>query len=72
MLAVHGGVDLARPLQSRRAWESWLLWVLVNLISIPLYAVRGLWIFAALYLILLALSLWGLRDWITARKAARA
>jgi nicotinamide mononucleotide transporter len=60
----------AQTLQSRRNWENWILWVLVNLLSIPLYAVRGLWIFTGLYVVLLALCVWGLSDWIKARKAA--
>lgn len=62
----------AQTLQSRRHWENWVLWILVNLLSIPLYAVRGLWIFTTLYLVLLVLSVWGLSDWIKAGKSARA
>ncbi|MES2988777.1 MAG: nicotinamide riboside transporter PnuC [Burkholderiales bacterium] len=62
----------AQTLQSRRNWESWVLWMLVNLISIPLYAVRELWIFTGLYIVLLALCVWGLSDWVKARQNARA
>ncbi|RYY29451.1 MAG: nicotinamide riboside transporter PnuC [Sphingomonadales bacterium] len=62
----------AQTLQSRRNEESWWLWILVNLLSIPLYAARGLWIFAALYVVLLSLCFWGLNDWAKARKEARA
>ncbi|UZK67458.1 nicotinamide riboside transporter PnuC [Sphingomonas sp. M1-B02] len=59
----------AQTLQSRRNWETWVLWIMVDLIAVPLYAVKGLWLTAGLYLIFLALSAWGLRDWVKARRA---
>jgi nicotinamide mononucleotide transporter len=58
----------AQILQSRRNWESWLLWILVDLLAVPLFAVKGLWPTAGLYGVFLALSVWGLIDWMKARK----
>jgi nicotinamide mononucleotide transporter len=57
----------AQLLQSRRAWESWALWILVDALAVPLFVVKALWLTAALYLIFLALSVAGLRHWRRAR-----
>lgn len=57
----------AQILQSRRNWESWVLWILVDLAAVPLFAVKGLWLTAGLYLVFLALSAWGLIHWTKAK-----
>ncbi|MDP5281255.1 nicotinamide riboside transporter PnuC [Sphingomonas sp. DG1-23] len=57
----------AQTLQSRRHWESWLLWIAVDIAAVPLFAVKGLWLTAGLYLVFLALSVWGLIHWTKAR-----
>ena len=44
-----------------RLRESWYLWVLVDLIYVPLYASRGLYVTAGVYAILLVLAYGGLR-----------
>ncbi len=58
---------VAQLLQSRRAWECWPLWISVDLLAIPLFLVKGLWLTAALYCLFLALSVWGAIDWTKAR-----
>jgi nicotinamide mononucleotide transporter len=66
-----GGIAMlsiaAQILQSRRNWESWVLWIAVDLAAIPLFAIKGLWLTAGLYLVFLALSVWGLIHWTKAR-----
>lgn len=57
----------AQWLQSRRAWECWLLWIAVDLLAIPLFAIKGLWLTGGLYGVFLALSLWGAIDWLRNR-----
>ncbi|MHA6720832.1 nicotinamide riboside transporter PnuC [Sphingomonas sp. RS6] len=57
----------AQILQSRRAWECWVLWILVDLLAIPLFAIKGLWPTTGLYCLFLALSIWGAIDWSRAR-----
>lgn len=57
----------AQILQSRRKWESWLLWIAVDLAAVPLFALKGMWPTTALYIVFLALSIWGLLDWTKAR-----
>ncbi|GAA0736389.1 nicotinamide riboside transporter PnuC [Sphingomonas sp. ABOLD] len=58
---------VAQILQSRRAWECWPLWIVVDLLAIPLFLVKGLWLTAVLYCLFLALSVWGAIDWTKAR-----
>ncbi|MDE0880681.1 MAG: nicotinamide riboside transporter PnuC [Sphingomonas bacterium] len=53
----------AQVLQARRRVESWWLWIAVDVVSVPLYAVKGLWFTTALYVVLLVISVAGLIDW---------
>ena len=59
----------AQWLLARRRVESWWLWILVDLIAVPLFAWRGLYATSAVYVILLGLSIDGLIQW---RRAAHA
>ena len=53
----------AQALLARRRIENWWGWIAVDLIAVPLYAAKGLWAAAGLYVIYLMLSVWGLIDW---------
>jgi nicotinamide mononucleotide transporter len=54
----------AQILQSRRKWESWVLWIAADLLAVPLFAVKEIWPTTIVYTILLALAVRGLLDWI--------
>jgi nicotinamide mononucleotide transporter len=49
----------------RKLIENWAVWVLVNALSIVLFAYKGLWLTGVLYAIFLVLSLLGWRVWRT-------
>lgn len=53
----------AQVLMSRQKIENWWLWILVNALSVVLYASRGLWPTFALYVVLLGIAVWGLIRW---------
>lgn len=53
----------AQLLQSRRYLQSWYLWIAADVIAIPLFATKGLWMTAGLYGVFLILCLFGLAEW---------
>lgn len=60
----------AQILMAQRRIENWWLWIAVDLASIPLYLVRGLELFAMLYLLYLLLAIWALLAWRRAEEVA--
>lgn len=49
--------------QTKKLLESWWIWILVDVIYIPLYIYKGLWLTSALYAIFMILCVVGLRAW---------
>jgi nicotinamide mononucleotide transporter len=49
--------------QARKILEQWWVWIAVDVVSIPLYAYKGLWLTAVLYCGFLGLCVYGLRRW---------
>lgn len=64
----------AQILLAQRKWENWAIWIAVDIASIGLYLVKGLWLTALLYAVFLALAIWGLIDWrrVMARQSSTA
>lgn len=54
---------VAQWMTARKYLENWLLWLLINTVSVPLYIVRDLWITAVLYFGLWVLAIVGYRQW---------
>ena len=50
-------------LLGRKYVENWLTWIVVNVVSVALFAYKGLWLTTVLYLIFIAMSFAGWRAW---------
>lgn len=60
---------LAQFMMDRKKLESWIVWALVDVVSIYVYGSQGLWVTTALYAGLLINTGWGYYEW---RKASLA
>lgn len=58
----------AQYLLAARCHENWTFWIIVDVVSIPLFIARGLYPFAILYVVFLGLAIAG---WITWRRVLR-
>ena len=62
--ALTTSISLASQwLLNRKRLESWIGWIVVDVIYIPLYVYKELYLTAALYAIFLIMAIMGLRAW---------
>lgn len=54
---------VGQVLLGRKYIENWLVWLVVNTISVALFAYKGLWLTVVLYALFAAMSVWGWRAW---------
>ncbi|CAK0776547.1 nicotinamide mononucleotide transporter [uncultured Gammaproteobacteria bacterium] len=54
---------IAQYLMARKVLDSWLMWIVVDVVSIGMYLSKDLMITAALYALFLGLAVAGLRAW---------
>jgi len=54
---------VAQYLLARRYLENWVYWILIDIVSIPLFASRSLYWFSGLYVIFLVLAIQGFLSW---------
>ena len=50
-------------LLGRKLIENWLVWLAVNVFSVGLFAIKGLWLTALLYAVFAVLSVVGWQAW---------
>ncbi|WP_421021616.1 nicotinamide riboside transporter PnuC, partial [Klebsiella pneumoniae] len=60
---------VAQVLMTRKYVENWILWVVINVISVGIYATQGVYAMSAQYAILMFIAANGTREW--ARSAKR-
>ena len=66
--AVTTALSLVAQFMLSRKWiANWWFWIAADLVYIPLYAHKGLWLTAALYVLFLGLCVAGLVQWRRAR-----
>ncbi|MBU6266320.1 MAG: nicotinamide riboside transporter PnuC [Sphingomonadales bacterium] len=70
--AISGASIAAQLLLSFRRVENWVLWIMIDMASIAVYVVKGLWPTAALYVLFLVMSALGLREWIVAARDGKS
>lgn len=54
---------VAQWMMTRKLLENWIIWIAVNIVSIPMYLSQGLYPTAALYGVLLVLAIQGYLQW---------
>ncbi|CAI8865154.1 nicotinamide riboside transporter PnuC [Kosakonia quasisacchari] len=59
---------VAMILMTRKYVENWLLWVVINVISVVIFALQGVWAMSLEYLILTFIALNGSRMWINSAR----
>jgi nicotinamide mononucleotide transporter len=55
--------------QAKKYLESWWIWIAVDVIYVPLYIYKHLWLTSGLYFVFLLLCVMGLREWSKALRA---
>jgi nicotinamide mononucleotide transporter len=54
---------VAQWMMTRKILENWVIWIVADIIYVPMYLYKQLPVTAALYLVFLGLAMIGLRDW---------
>ncbi|MGE4243423.1 nicotinamide riboside transporter PnuC [Ramlibacter sp.] len=57
-------------LLGRKYIENWIVWIAVNVVSVGLFAYKGLWLTVGLYSVFIVLSFMGWRSWKQRLRAA--
>lgn len=55
-------------LTARKKIENWAVWLIVNIISVPLYYAQGLPWYAALYALYIPMAFWGYFTWLSSMR----
>ena len=50
-------------MMTRKILENWVLWIVADVVYVPMYIYKGLPVTAALYAVFLGLAVIGLRSW---------
>ena len=53
----------ATLLLAQKKLENWYLWIVVDLVSVVLYFIKGVYFLSAEYVVFLGMASWGLYRW---------
>ena len=70
--AIASASIAAQVMLARRLVESWTVWIAVDVASIWLFAIKGLWPMLALFVLFLGFAVWGRLSWRAALERQRA
>ena len=59
---------IAMWMSARKLVENWLIWLLVNVLSVGLYFLQGIYPYALLYAVYLVMAVQGYREWMVSMK----
>jgi nicotinamide mononucleotide transporter len=62
---------IATFMLAQKKWESWLLWVIVDAISVFVYFYKGLYVVAVEYIIFFGIATYGLFNWYRKKKKGK-
>jgi len=54
---------VAQWMMTRKILENWVLWIIADIIYVPMYIVKGLYVTSALYAVFLVLAVLGVVEW---------
>jgi len=54
---------VAQWMMTRKILENWVLWIIADIVYVPMYFVKHLYVTAGLYLVFLALAIMGFVEW---------
>lgn len=57
------GQVVAMVLLVRRVWENWAIWICINIVSIPMFALKGGYGVSLMFVLFLGLAIKGHREW---------
>lgn len=57
------GSLVAQFLLAKKYLQNWLIWIVVDMVAIPLYLYKGLYFFAFLFLVYLVICIYGYKQW---------
>ncbi len=57
------GSLVAQYLLAKKYLQNWWLWIIVDLVAIPMYIYKELYVVAFLFVVFLVLSIWGYINW---------
>lgn len=57
------GSLVAQYLLAKKYLQNWLLWIVVDLVAIPMYLYKQIYLIAFLFTVFLGLSIWGYLRW---------